>query len=604
MKKDNTTVNERQASKWSKIVENNIYSFSYVWKNSKAFFFISLLDIFSGLFSPLLLLLNRKIFNMLESQGSFIIIVAIMVSVMLIGATEHLWNRIYWQYIMPKFTQRLYIKTQEQFYKKAVEIDLSNYDDPQFYNDFITAMQYTGSCAANAVSSVTNFVGCLINISATMALLIYIDVPSILVLIVSTLLSLIISSAGKKNNFEMQKAYMSVSRKGIYIDKMYSLPDYAKEMRMSDIHENAKRDYDVYVKEHLGQIKKFGIKNSLLGIADSLNNSLGYIAVIALMVYKFVVAKTITVGDFSVFVNANWTFRGQLNALGNIWTDLPQKSREISLVRRFLDYEPKHNENTTDTPPFESLELRNVCFGYTPEKEVLHSISMTFRRGEKIAVVGYNGAGKSTLINLLMRLYTPSSGTILYNGKDISEYDIHSYRKRIGAVFQDYRIFAATIAENVLADEYTEKDESRIKEALRKATFDTKLSDMKNGINTMLTREFDEDGTNLSGGESQKIAIARIFAGNHDIIIMDEPSASLDPISEYELNRQISDFAKEKTVIFISHRLSTTRHADRIYMFEDGYITEQGNHNELMKLRGKYAEMFTAQAENYIKNGY
>lgn len=602
MKKEKTTETKQRFSQLREIVENNLYSFSYVWKNSKAFFFISLLDIFSGLFSPLLLLLNRRIFNMLEAQGSFIIIAAIILSVMLIGAADNLWNRIYWQYIMPKFSQRLYIKTQEQFYEKAAEIDLSNYDDPQFYNNFITAMQYTGSCAVNAVSTVTNFIGCLVNISATLALLIYIDIPSILVLVASTVLSLIIGSAGKKLNFEMQKTYMSVSRKGIYIDKMYSLPDFAKEMRMSHIHENAKRDYDAYVEEHLDQMKKFGLKNSLLGIADNLNNSLGYIAVIALMVYKFVVAKTVTIGDFSVFVNANWSFRGQLNALGNLWTDLPAKSREISLVRKFLDYEPIQNKNAIEAPRFESLELRNVCFGYTPENEVLHGISMKLRRGEKIAIVGYNGAGKSTLISLIMRLYTPDGGAIIYNGKEVSEYDIHSYRKRIGAVFQDYRIFAATVAENVLADEFTENDELRVNAALRKATFDIKLSKMKNGINTMLTREFDEDGTNLSGGEAQKIAIARIFAGDHDIIIMDEPSASLDPIAEYELNRQISDFAKDKTVIFISHRLSTTRRADRIYMLENGYITEQGNHDELMNLGGKYAEMFTAQAENYIKN--
>ena len=227
---------------------------------------------------------------------------------------------------------------------------------------------------------------------------------------------------------------------------------------------------------------------------------------------------------------------------------------------------------------------------------------MKLRRGEKIAIVGYNGAGKSTLISLIMRFYTPDGGAVIYNGKNVSEYDIHSYRKRIGAVFQDYRIFAATVAENVLADEFTENDELRVKEALRKATFDIKLSEMKNGINTMLTHEFDENGTNLSGGAAQKIAISRIFSGDHDIIIMDEPSASLDPIAEYELNRQISDFAKDKTVIFISHRLSTTRRADRIYMLENGYITKQGNHDELMNLGGKYAEMFTAQAENYIKN--
>lgn len=137
-------------------------------------------------------------------------------------------------------------------------------------------------------------------------------------------------------------------------------------------------------------------------------------------------------------------------------------------------------------------------------------------------------------------------------------------------------------------------------EALHRATFDDKLAALESGIDTVLTREFDDKGTNLSGGEAQKIAIARVFAGNYDLIIMDEPSASLDPIAEYELNKQIAEFASDRTVIFISHRLSTTRHADRIYMFEDGRIIEQGSHNELMRMNGKYAEMFTVQAEKYI----
>lgn len=132
------------------------------------------------------------------------------------------------------------------------------------------------------------------------------------------------------------------------------------------------------------------------------------------------------------------------------------------------------------------------------------------------------------------------------------------------------------------------------------ATFDKKLAELDNGLETMLTREFDDNGTNLSGGEAQKVAIAHVFAGDFDVIIMDEPSAALDPIAEYELNEQIARFASDKTVIFISHRLSTTRHADRIYMFEDGRVVEHGSHDELMRQGGKYAEMFTVQAEKYV----
>lgn len=153
----------------------------------------------------------------------------------------------------------------------------------------------------------------------------------------------------------------------------------------------------------------------------------------------------------------------------------------------------------------------------------------------------------------------------------------------------------------MLGDRYDDSKEGTVLEALHRATFDDKLAELEGGINTMLTREFDEKGTNLSGGEEQKIAIARVFAGDNDLIIMDEPSAALDPMAEYALNKQIAAFAEDKTVIFISHRLSTTRHADRIYMFESGRVVECGSHDELMRQNGRYAEMFTAQAENYIR---
>ena len=366
---------------------------------------------------------------------------------------------------------------------------------------------------------------------------------------------------------------------------------------MTLLHECADRDFELTALEHERALKRLGLRHALIGVAECLNNSLGYIAVIALTVYRYAVSETVTIGDFSVFATANMSFREKLRALGAVWIDLPQKSREISLVRRFIDDAPektgsprtthpesevqiaevqepfgqKSNGQETDSteadiskapetgcavrdvaepccaaeeaPPFESLELRDVHFAYTQGGEVLRGVSMKLGRGEKIALVGCNGAGKSTLINLIMRLYSPDSGSILYNGR---------------------------------------------------------LAAMKEGIHTPLTREFDEGGTCLSGGEAQKVAVARAIAADRDIIIMDEPSASLDPTAEYELNRQIADLARDKTVIFISHRLSSTRHADRIYLLDGGRIAECGTHDELMAAGGKYAEMFRAQAEKYL----
>ena len=280
-----------------------------------------------------------------------------------------------------------------------------------------------------------------------------------------------------------------------------------------------------------------------------------------------------------------------------------------------MSYEPKIVGGELIAEPLETIELKNVTFAYSstestdekdgdeskenPPKNSLEGIDLTIHKGEKIAIVGYNGAGKTTLTKLLMRLYDPTEGEILYNGRNLKEYDIASLRARIGTVFQDYKIFASTIAENVLGDECTEEKRNTVTDALTKATFREKLDSLEKGMDTELTKEFYEDGVNLSGGESQKVAIARIFAKPYDLVIMDEPSSALDPIAEYELNHTILEYAQDKTVVFISHRLSTTRMADRILMFADGKLMEWGSHDELMAQNGRYAEMFKLQAEKY-----
>jgi ATP-binding cassette subfamily B protein len=289
-----------------------------------------------------------------------------------------------------------------------------------------------------------------------------------------------------------------------------------------------------------------------------------------------------------------------------------------------MRYEPSIRGSITDIPPFESLELRDVSFTYAyanpkyqfheakelerrerehKEYEALRHVSMTIRRGDKIAIVGYNGAGKTTLIKLLMRFYDPTEGQILYNGIDIREFDPEAYRRHIGTVFQDFKIFATSLAENVTNGAYDATlDRERVEDALRCADFSDKLSALEEGLDTHLTREFNDKGTNLSGGEAQKVAIARVFAKEYPIVIMDEPSAALDPMAEYQLNQSILHRTNDKTVVFISHRLSTTRIADVIYMFDGGQLVEQGSHEQLLTQSGKYAEMFRVQSEKYREN--
>ncbi|MBQ4164963.1 MAG: ABC transporter ATP-binding protein, partial [Oscillospiraceae bacterium] len=252
-----------------------------------------------------------------------------------------------------------------------------------------------------------------------------------------------------------------------------------------------------------------------------------------------------------------------------------------------------------------TLELRNVSFKYKDnEKYVLKNVSMTIRKGEKLALVGENGAGKSTLIKLIMRLYDVTEGEILFGGVDIRKLNTKAYRERIGAVFQDFQIYGATLAENVKTDFVSENDSGKIVEALKRADFGAKLKTLENGIDTELTKEFSENGTMLSGGEGQKAAIARMFMRDMPIAILDEPSSALDPIAEYRLNKSMLKNAENQAVILISHRLSTTKDADRIILLENGSIAESGTHSELLKNNGTYAEMWNVQAKKYCTDIY
>lgn len=598
----------RMKKAWSsakQIAVNTGYSCKYTWHYSKLYFITYMCDsLIKGLVDPAVLLLTARLYTMLGEQPWFIDALFVEVSLTLAIIVRALWDFLFGNSIWPALSQRLHYRVQSDLFKKARTFALSKFDDPEFYNNYILAMQYSDSAVTGAIGNFSRLLQYVLNFSATLALLVYIDSGAMAVLLVSSLISMFISAKLKKTDNAMRAEFAPIVRHGQYVDRVYRQADFSKELRLSGLSACLGEMHARYISDNMRVSKKYGKKKSILAVLDQVNSVGVYMSVIAMTLYKLVVLGTVSIGGFTVIINANSSFRDCLVQLADMITNLSSQSEQLDKVRNFMEYKYEGCAGELPAPEFESLELKNVCFGYVGGADVLHDVSFKIRRGEKIAIVGYNGAGKSTLIKLLMRLYEPRSGCVLYDGVNAAEYDVESYRGRFGAVFQDFRIFAATVAENVLGDEFEESDRPRVLEALHRATFDKKLAELDNGIETMLTREFDDNGTNLSGGEAQKIAIAHVFAGNFDVIIMDEPSAALDPIAEYELNRQIARFASDKTVIFISHRLSTTRHADRIYMFEDGRIAEQGSHDELMQRGGKYAEMFTVQAEKYIsENG-
>ena len=246
-----------------------------------------------------------------------------------------------------------------------------------------------------------------------------------------------------------------------------------------------------------------------------------------------------------------------------------------------------------------SNEFRNVSFGYKDSRMILKDVSFRINAGETCALVGFNGAGKTTLVKLLLRLYDPTEGMILVNDIDIRKYNLAEYRKLYACAFQDGRIFARSIRDNVTMQRSAPADEAVIDKALRLAGIEDAVQQLEKGIDTILTKEFADDGVVMSGGQYQKILAARAFASDRQVLVFDEPSSALDPIAEHQLYESIAKAGQNRILIFISHRLSSTQSAQKIYLLDQGRIVERGTHQELMQLKGSYAKMYATQAKNY-----
>ena len=231
--------------------------------------------------------------------------------------------------------------------------------------------------------------------------------------------------------------------------------------------------------------------------------------------------------------------------------------------------------------------------------KVLKGVDMNINKAEVVSIMGASGAGKSTLVKLLLRFYDPDEGEVLYNGINVKEYNVASLRNAFATVFQDYKNFAISVNENILCHECTDEEKAIAEKALRQSGVWEKIQSLPNGADTVLTREFEIDGAGLSGGENQKVSAARLFARDFEIAILDEPSSALDPIAEYKMYENLIEVTKNKTVIYISHRLSSAVLSDRIYVLGNGTILESGSHSELMAQNGEYSKMFTLQASSY-----
>lgn len=547
----------------------------------------------------------KSIIDAIQYSKDIKVVIIFCVLLFFLSLLQGLTSVFFHECIDPKAKQKMRKNFQKDLFKHAIEMDISGYDNPQFYDEYIFALSQSLNKMWSVFDSVKTVFGSIVSVTTLVSSVFNVNTVGLIIGILSVVISFIFDTWRNNRIYHRDIEMIKTTRVQDYICRVYSLPDYSKEIR---IHKKVVELLLLKYYEAVNKGKEILKRHSpQIVVSDSLTYFLStYLLIYGVycgyLAYKIIVEKSVSIGDFVGLYQAVRLLRNQImmvtySALPN----LKKNSLYIEKLRNFLRCKPQITNKVNMAAPckVENLCFDNVSFAYSDEELILKNIFINIEKCKKIAIVGYNGAGKTTLIKLLMRLYDVSNGKIILNGNNIKNYNINSYRNLFGSVFQDFQIYATTVAENVAMD-LNVNEQSAI-DALNRSGLERKIEMLEKGLSTKMLREYEEDGILLSGGEMQKLAIARVLYGDYECIIMDEPTSALDPISEYNFNKLVSEITKNKTVIFISHRLSTTVLSDYIYMLEDGKIIEQGTHKDLMKLNGKYADMFNIQAKQYIE---
>jgi len=593
---------------------NNQYILKMLWGMQKGRvigeLFYSALNYIYWIFYDILFI--QYLVESLEKGRSFGQIMTFILLTMLGFAIPNILSAWYVHVYKPKSDASIFEAVNTMLFEKATHVELQCYENTEFYNRFTLAMK---DCEKRLAQIAENQCTILTSSIASLFALYYmfrIDHYVIIFVAGPLIGNFVFGKLINEVKFRMNKECIPYNRRMEYVNRTLYLSDYAKEFRMSEVFHVLKKIYEEGFQGVLGKIKEYRSRKVFLVFMRNIFTFVViFQGVIFYSLYRVMVTHSMSLSGFTVLFSAMTAVAWMVIQSSKSIIKSYEDSLYIANLREFLEYEPVMDEMQKGVLPGSCeetakggrmLDFCRVSFTYLgQEQPVLRDIDMTIRRNEKIAIVGHNGAGKTTFVKLLMRLYDVSEGEIQYYGRNIKELDLPEYRKLYGTAFQDYQVFAMTVAENVLMRRPEgEADYRKAEDCLKRAGVYEKVCGLPHGMDTILTKEFAEDGAVLSGGELQKIAVARAFAKDYQIAVFDEPSSALDPVAEYRLYENILKGCEDKTVIFISHRLSTAVLADRIYLFENGRIVEQGSHELLMRQNGKYADMFRKQAENYV----
>jgi ATP-binding cassette subfamily B protein len=498
---------------------------------------------------------------------------------------------------------RMNLSINTRIIRKALELDLTHFENAEYYDKLQNARReadWRGLQIANGSFFLLQNVLTLLSFGA---LLFRFSPWLALILFIATLPAFIAQSRFAELSFRVLSWRAPESRRLSYLEHLLTDYDAVKEVKLFGLGDPLLGRYAQLFWKMLLEDQKIAQGRSLASIGLGLLATLSYYGAYAWIGVRAVVGE-ITLGDMTLYLGIFRSSQSTFEAIFYGLSELYENALFMSNLFAFLELEPQMviaaRPVSVPRKIERGIEFRNVSFKYVGQETwALHNVNFTIHAGEKIALVGPNGAGKTTMIKLLTRLYDPSQGAILLDGVDLREYDLHELRQRIGVIFQDFVRYHLSASENIGFGQIEMlEDHPRIVNSAQKSGADALITGLPEGYETMLGRWFNK-GRDLSGGEWQKIALARAFMRDCEMLVLDEPTAALDAENELKVFQQFRELTTDKTAVLISHRFSTVRMADRIFVIEHGGISEQGTHAELLALNGTYARLFNLQAESY-----
>ena len=567
------------------------YWLSYGVRNSKRFFFLSILGLLIQVCFNIfdILLLKLVLDNLLQGKfGKILFFVGIFMMITL--TLQFLLNQI-----INKSIPIEKIKLQKGLlmciYEKSLTRSLKSLDDMREYSDFYFVLNQSVTNVLNLYDNVILLLQQLLTMISLIGLVIVYDLYILIIAVICVCILSYLNYCLSKEYYNANVEMAEVERDLDYIHRVMYLKEYAKELRIYNLFLKLKKRFNYQYQEKVKVQEDTGKKQTRLKTMQHFVQISFQGIVILLLSFK-TISKKIAISDFVVLFNSILEIENQLDAMIQLIPRIFENELYLEKIDEFL-YEKEAMIYGKGKADIDKIVLKDVCFKYTTAHlEILHDINMKVERGKKIAIIGKNGAGKSTLAKILCGLYTPDSG-------EISESQ-SSLLANSSVVFQDFCIYSMSIFDNICIEESGKRssDEIKVWEALEMVGLADKIRQMPKKLETIIDSEYDEAGVLLSGGELQKIAIARALLKNASILVLDEPSGAFDVFSQNEFYHIFDEISKDKIVIFITHKLSYLKCMDNIYVIDDGCIVEEGTHDELLRSQGLYKKMYLAEGEH------